>query len=98
MSGGINVTAISVFVGFVVVSLLITWWAARRTHSARDFYTAGGKITGLQNGLALAGDFMSAATFLGITGLVFIGGGRFHSSFGRRHLYRRENRSDFRYF
>ena len=74
MSGGINITAISVFVGFVVVSLLITWWAARRTHSARDFYTAGGKITGLQNGLALAGDFMSAATFLGITGLVFIGG------------------------
>jgi len=58
----------------VAVSLLITWWAARRTRSAGEFYTAGGKITGLQNGLALAGDFMSAATFLGLTGLFFIGG------------------------
>lgn len=74
MSGGTNVTAISAFLGFVAVSLLITWWAARRTHSAGEFYTAGNKITGLQNGLALAGDFMSAATFLGLTGLVFIGG------------------------
>jgi cation/acetate symporter len=69
-----NLTAIVVFVGFVALSLLITWWAARRTHSTSEFYTAGSKITGLQNGLALAGDFMSAATFLGLTGLVFIGG------------------------
>lgn len=74
MSGGTNITAISVFVGFVAVSLIITWWAARHTHSTGEFYTAGSKITGLQNGLALAGDFMSAATFLGISGLVFIGG------------------------
>jgi len=71
---GTNLTAIVVFVGFVALSLLITWWAARRTHSTDEFYTAGSKITGLQNGLALAGDFMSAATFLGLTGLVFIGG------------------------
>jgi len=71
---GVNITAISVFVAFVSLSLIITWWAAKRTHSTNDFYTAGSKITGVQNGLALAGDFMSAATFLGLTGLVFIGG------------------------
>jgi len=69
-----NITAILVFLLFVVASLGITWWAARRTRSAGEFYTAGGKITGFQNGLALAGDFMSAATFLGLTGLAFIGG------------------------
>ena len=73
-SGGTSTTAIGVFVAFVVVSLLITWWSARRTRSVGEFYTAGSSITGFQNGLALAGDFMSAATFLGITGLVFIGG------------------------
>jgi len=72
--GGANLTAIAVFVGFVSLSLFITWWAARRTRSTDEFYTAGSKITGVQNGLALAGDFMSAATFLGLTGLVFIGG------------------------
>lgn len=71
---GVNVTAIAVFIAFVTLSLLITWWAARRTHSVGEFYTAGSRITGFQNGLALAGDFMSAATFLGMTGLVFIGG------------------------
>lgn len=74
MNAGNNLTAIVAFVGFVAVSLLITWWSARRTRSAGEFYTAGGQITGLQNGLALAGDFMSAATFLGLTGLFFIGG------------------------
>ncbi|MCP5091720.1 MAG: sodium/solute symporter [Gammaproteobacteria bacterium] len=66
--------AISVFIAFVTLSLIITWWSARRTHSAGEFYTAGGQITGFQNGLALAGDFMSAASFLGLTGLAFIGG------------------------
>jgi cation/acetate symporter len=74
IGGGTNVTAIIVFVAFVSLSLFITWWAAKKTHSAGEFYTAGGKITGFQNGLALAGDFMSAATFLGLTGLAFIGG------------------------
>jgi cation/acetate symporter len=69
-----NITAIVIFVSFVSLSLVITRWAAKRTKSAGDFYNAGGKITGFQNGLALAGDFMSAATFLGLTGLVFIGG------------------------
>ena len=71
---GTNTTAIAVFVGFVSLSLFITWWAAKRTRSAGEFYTAGGKITGFQNGLALAGDFMSAATFLGLTSIAFIGG------------------------
>jgi cation/acetate symporter len=74
MTDSLNVTAVWVFAAFVVASLLVTWWAARRTRSAGDFYTAGGRITDLQNGLALAGDFMSAATFLGLTGLAFIGG------------------------
>ena len=74
MDAGPNITAIAVFVAFVSLSLFITWWASKKTHSAGEFYTAGGKITGFQNGLALAGDFMSAATFLGLTGLAFIGG------------------------
>ena len=70
----IDVPAIAIFLLFVGVTLVITWWAASHTKSARDFYTAGGRITGFQNGLAIAGDFMSAATFLGITGLIFIRG------------------------
>lgn len=74
IGSGPNITAILIFVAFVAASLLITWWAAKRTHSTGEFYTAGGKITGVQNGFALAGDFMSAASFLGITGLIFIGG------------------------
>ncbi len=74
MDQDLNVVAIGIFVLFVIASLWVTWWAARRTRSTGEFYTAGGKITGFQNGLALAGDFMSAATFLGLTGLIFIGG------------------------
>ena len=66
-----NTTAIVMFVGFVVLTLLITYWAAKRTRSASAFYTAGGQITGLQNGLAIAGDYMSAASFLGISALVY---------------------------
>ncbi len=69
-----NWTAILLFVGFVLLTLVITYWAARRTHSAKDFYSAGGKITGLQNGLAIAGDYMSAASFLGISALVYASG------------------------
>lgn len=74
MSAGLNPTAVAVFAAFVLVSLLITRWAAVRTRSAGDFYTAGSRITDVQNGLALAGDFLSAATFLGLTGLAFMGG------------------------
>lgn len=71
---GINVPAVAMFVLFVLATLGITYWAAKRTRTAKDFYTAGGGITGLQNGLALAGDYMSAASFLGIAGLVFANG------------------------
>jgi cation/acetate symporter len=63
--------AISFFLLFVCTTLGITWWAARRTMTTRDFYAAGGNITGFQNGLAIAGDFMSAASFLGVSGLIF---------------------------
>ncbi|MCL6693472.1 cation/acetate symporter [Pseudomonas citronellolis] len=69
-----NLNAIAMFVLFVGITLLITWWAARRTRSAHDFYTAGGGITGLQNGLAIAGDYMSASTLLGISSMVFAKG------------------------
>jgi cation/acetate symporter len=69
-----NWTAISMFAAFVVFTLFITKWAAGKTKSAADFYTAGGGITGFQNGLAIAGDYMSAASFLGISGLVFANG------------------------
>ncbi|MEI7612758.1 MAG: cation acetate symporter [Betaproteobacteria bacterium] len=69
-----NWVAIAMFGGFVAITLFITKWAASRTRSAADFYTAGGGITGFQNGLAIAGDYMSAASFLGISGLVFTSG------------------------
>ena len=70
----LNPTAIGMFVLFVAATLGVSYWASRRTRSSRDFYTAGGEITGLQNGAAIAGDFMSAASFLGIVGLMFLGG------------------------
>ncbi|MFO1344833.1 MAG: cation acetate symporter [Rhodocyclaceae bacterium] len=70
----INTTAIIMFAFFVAGTLWITKWAAAKTKSAADFYTAGGGITGFQNGLAIAGDYMSAASFLGISGLVFANG------------------------
>lgn len=70
----LNVPAISMFFIFVVMTLLITVWAARRTRSTSDFYTAGGGITGFQNGLAIAGDYMSAATLLGFTAMIYMSG------------------------
>ena len=70
----VNVPAIVMFLAFVSATLGITYWAAQRTKTAKDFYAAGGGITGFQNGLAIAGDYMSAASFLGISGLVFING------------------------
>jgi cation/acetate symporter len=69
-----NWTAITMFAVFVIFTLFITKWAAGRTRSASDFYTAGGGITGFQNGLAIAGDYMSAASFLGISAAVFANG------------------------
>ncbi|MDH4556065.1 cation acetate symporter [Pseudomonas sp. BN417] len=70
----LNLNAIGMFFVFVLATLAITWWAARRTRSTADFYTAGGGISGFQNGLAIAGDYMSAATLLGLTSLVFTKG------------------------
>ncbi|MCW3150202.1 cation acetate symporter [Stutzerimonas stutzeri] len=69
-----NWTAISMFVVFIIFTMGITKWAAKRNTSTADYYTAGGSITGFQNGLAIAGDFMSAASFLGISALVFTSG------------------------
>ena len=69
-----NWVAISMFAVFVIATLFITKWAAAKTKSAADFYTAGGGITGFQNGLAIAGDYMSAAAFLGISAAVMATG------------------------
>jgi cation/acetate symporter len=63
--------AIIIFAGFVILTLGITYWAAQRTRTTKDFYAAGGGVSGFQNGLAIAGDYMSAASFLGISALVF---------------------------
>ncbi len=70
----LNVSAVIMFLIFVVATLGITYWAAKNTRSASDYYVAGGGITGFQNGLAIAGDYMSAASFLGISGLVYLSG------------------------
>ena len=67
-------TAIAMFLFFVAVTLGITYWAAKRTRTAAHFYAAGGGVTGLQNGLAITGDYMSAASFLGISGFVYAWG------------------------
>ncbi|MCP3706331.1 cation/acetate symporter ActP [Paraburkholderia sp. CNPSo 3274] len=70
----LNLTAIAMFLVFAVATLGITYWAASRTRSMDDFYTAGGGITGFQNGMALAGDYMSAAALLGVTSMIFFHG------------------------
>ena len=70
----LNVPAIVMFVVFVAATLFITYWASKRNRSASDYYAAGGRITGFQNGLAIAGDYMSAASFLGISALVYTSG------------------------
>ncbi|SCB17946.1 cation acetate symporter [Cupriavidus alkaliphilus] len=67
----LNWSAIVMFLLFVLFTLGITRWAARRTRSASDFYAAGGGLTGFQNGLAIAGDMVSAASFLGISAMMF---------------------------
>ena len=69
-----NWVAIGMFGVFVAITLGITKWAAAQTRSAADFYTAGGGITGFQNGLAIAGDYMSAATLLGLTAMMYMQG------------------------
>jgi cation/acetate symporter len=74
ISGQPNATAIAFFLVFIGATLGITWWAARRTRTTEEFFAAGRSITGRQNGFALAGDYMSAASFLGIAGLVSLSG------------------------
>ena len=66
--------SIVIFVGVIGLTLWITYWASKRTTTASDFYTAGGGLTGWQNGMAIAGDYLSAASFLGIAGAISLSG------------------------
>ena len=68
--GTLNPVAVMFFILFAISTLCITYWAAKRTRTTKEFYAAGRSVTAMQNGLALAGDYMSAASFLGIAGLV----------------------------
>ena len=70
----VNVEAVSIFAAVVAVTLGITFWASKKTNNATTFWAAGRGITGIQNGFAIAGDYMSAASFLGIAGLIFLFG------------------------
>jgi cation/acetate symporter len=70
----INVEAVVIFAIVLSITLAITWWASKRAQNAVGFYAAGRQITGAQNGLAISGDYLSAASFLGIAGLIFIYG------------------------
>ena len=72
ISRPINTAALVTFVLFMLLTLLITSWAAKRSRTRSDYYVAGGTIGGVQNGFAIAGDTMSAASFLGLVGLVFM--------------------------
>ena len=69
-----NNQAIYLFIGIIFITLLVTYWAARKTKTAEEFYAAGRKISAFQNGLALTGDFVSASSFLGFTGLIALNG------------------------
>jgi cation/acetate symporter len=69
-----NVTAFLLFLAIVILTLIITYYASKRTNTTSEFYTAGGGLTGWQNGLAIAGDYMSAASFLGIAGMIALSG------------------------
>ncbi|WP_019530032.1 cation/acetate symporter ActP [Dasania marina] len=70
----LDIVAISIFIAFVAITLGISFWASKHTTSSSQFYTAGGNISAAQNGTAIAGDFMSAASFLGISGLIYTAG------------------------
>ncbi|MGF7030227.1 cation/acetate symporter [Paenibacillus mucilaginosus] len=69
-----NATAFLLFLGIVALTLIITYFASKKTKTASEFYTGGGSLTGWQNGLAIAGDYMSAASFLGIAGTIALAG------------------------
>lgn len=66
--------ALGMFIGFVAITLIITFWASRRTRTTSDFYAAGRRINSWQNGVAVSGDYLSAASFLGIAGLIALNG------------------------
>ena len=70
----VNTTALVVFGIVLAITLGITYWASKRATSAVGFYAAGRGITGVQNGLAISGDYLSAASFLGIAGLIYLYG------------------------
>ncbi len=72
--GQVNIASIIIFFSFVAVTLGITYWAAKKTKTTSEFYAADRSISGFQNGLALSGDYMSAASFLGIAGMVSLKG------------------------
>jgi cation/acetate symporter len=74
LAADVNELALTIFGVVIAITLSITWWASRRTRSATEFWAAGRGITGVQNGFAIAGDYMSAASFLGIAGLIFLFG------------------------
>ena len=63
-------TALAMFLVFIAVTLYITWWAARRSTGSSAYFAAGRSLTAWQNGVAVAGDYMSAASFLGIAGII----------------------------
>src|SRR5579872_5969375 len=69
-----NPAAIAMFVGFVAATLVITYFSARKSTGSSAYFAAGRRITGWQNGLAVAGDYMSAASFLGIAGMIALSG------------------------
>jgi cation/acetate symporter len=70
----INGTAAVVFSIVIAITLVITYWASKRARGTTQFYAAGRGVTGLQNGLAISGDYLSAASFLGIAGLIYLYG------------------------
>src|SRR5687767_8078125 len=74
IAADVNTTALPIFGVILAVTLGITWWASKRTSTTTEFWAAGRGITGPQNGFAIAGDYMSAASFLGIAGLIFLFG------------------------
>ena len=74
IADGVNALALVVFGIVLAITLLITYWASKRTHSATEFWAANRGISSLQNGFAIAGDYLSASTFLGFAGLIFLFG------------------------
>jgi cation/acetate symporter len=73
-AGDVKALPLAVFGLMLAITLGITFWASKRTSTATEFFTAGRGISPLQNGLAVAGDYMSAAAFLGVSGLIFLDG------------------------